>query len=82
MTGGQDSSKNEKTNLPGNLLLYRLRDEVDKNLQNEQFGVEELAELIGMSRSNLHRKLQESTWTTVQAVEVTKNERALTVSAD
>lgn len=42
-------------------LLDKLRIEIDKNLQNEQFGVEELAESVGMSRSNLHRKLKEVT---------------------
>ena len=42
-------------------LIERLQAEVQKNLQNEKFGVEELAESIGMSRSNLHRRLQETT---------------------
>ncbi|WP_197276737.1 tetratricopeptide repeat protein [Mangrovimonas sp. ST2L15] len=35
--------------------------EVEINLNNEQFGVEKLAQNIGMSRSNLHRKLQKLT---------------------
>lgn len=34
---------------------------VENNLQNVQFGVEELAECVGMSRSHLHRKLKEAT---------------------
>jgi TolB-like protein/AraC-like DNA-binding protein len=38
-------------------LLEKLRKAVDDNLTNEQFGVEELARDIGMSRSQLHRKL-------------------------
>ena len=42
-------------------LIEKLRTEVEDNLKNEQFGVEELAERVGMSRSNLHRKLQEAT---------------------
>lgn len=31
---------------------------IEDNLRNEQFGVKELAKKLGMSRSNLHRKLQ------------------------
>ena len=42
-------------------LVDKLSQEVEDNLKNEQFGVEELAEKIGMSRSNLHRKLQDAT---------------------
>lgn len=43
------------------LLIKKLEREVNANLHNEQFGVEDLAEKIGMSRSNLHRKLQQAT---------------------
>lgn len=35
--------------------------EVESNLQNEQFGVEELADRMSMSRSHLHRKLKQAT---------------------
>ena len=42
-------------------LIEKLRQEVEENLQNEQFGVEDLADKVGMSRSNLHRKLQDAT---------------------
>jgi TolB-like protein/AraC-like DNA-binding protein len=38
-------------------LVDRLTKAVDENLTNDQFGVEELAHYIGMSRSQLHRKL-------------------------
>jgi TolB-like protein/AraC-like DNA-binding protein len=41
----------------GNMFLEKLKREVDDNLTNGQFGVEELAKNIGMSRSQLHRKL-------------------------
>lgn len=40
-----------------NTLLERLRREIDNNLTNDQFSVEELAKNMGMSRSQLHRKL-------------------------
>lgn len=40
-----------------NTLLERLRKEVENNLTNDQFSVEELAKNMGMSRSQLHRKL-------------------------
>jgi len=34
---------------------------INANLQNEQFGVSTLAQQIGMSRSNLHRKIKSET---------------------
>ncbi|MEO5601089.1 MAG: helix-turn-helix domain-containing protein [Cyclobacteriaceae bacterium] len=43
------------------LLLEKLKKEVDTNLTNSQFSVEELARNIGMSRSQLHRKLTQIT---------------------
>src|SRR5688572_5463250 len=42
-------------------LVDRLAKAVDENLTNDQFGVEELAHYIGMSRSQLHRKLASAT---------------------
>ncbi|MGS0528072.1 helix-turn-helix domain-containing protein [Zobellia nedashkovskayae] len=32
----------------------------ESNLNNDQFGVDSLAQSVGMSRSNLHRKLQKA----------------------
>lgn len=43
------------------VLLRKLRQAVHDNLTNEQFGVEALARLMGMSRSLLHRKLRAMT---------------------
>lgn len=40
------------------LLLQNLKEVVLKELQNDQFGVEDLASAVGMSRSHLHRKLK------------------------
>ncbi len=51
----------EPINGVGNLFLEKLKKEVDDNLTNEQFSVEELAKNIGMSRSQLHRKLNSVT---------------------
>ncbi|HMG93906.1 MAG TPA: helix-turn-helix domain-containing protein [Chryseolinea sp.] len=51
----------ETTNVAENALLQKLRREVDDNLTNDQFSVEELARNIGMSRSQLHRKLVTAT---------------------
>jgi TolB-like protein/AraC-like DNA-binding protein len=51
----------ESTNGPDKMLLERLKKEVDLNLNNDQFSVEELAKNIGMSRSQLHRKLTMAT---------------------
>jgi len=44
-----------------NILVEKLRKDIDDNLTNNQFGVEELAMNIGMSRSVLHRKLTVAT---------------------
>ena len=43
------------------VFLQKLREVVEKNLDNEQFGVNDLAREAGMSRSQIHRKLQELT---------------------
>ena len=42
-------------------LLRKLVEEVEKNLRNEQFSVEELADNMAMSRSHLHRKIKQAT---------------------
>ena len=55
----------ESANAVVGTFLGRLREAVDANLTNDQFGVEELARQMGMSRSQLHRKL---TTTTGQSV--------------
>ena len=39
------------------LFLDRVLETIEDNLANENFGVEELAHEIGLSRSQLHRKL-------------------------
>lgn len=39
-------------------LIERLENHIASNLNNSQFGVEALANLMSMSRSNLHRKLK------------------------
>jgi TolB-like protein/AraC-like DNA-binding protein len=55
----------ESANVVLGTFLGKLRKAVDANLTNDQFGVEELARQMGMSRSQLHRKL---TTTTGQSV--------------
>lgn len=39
-------------------FLQRLRETVFENLEDEQFGVEDLSKKVGISRSQLHRKLK------------------------
>jgi TolB-like protein/AraC-like DNA-binding protein len=51
----------ETPNTVSNTFLEKLQLEVDANLTNDQFGVEELAKNMGMSRSQLHRKLNAAT---------------------
>ena len=43
------------------MFLEKLKKAVDDNLTNDQFSVEALARNIGMSRSQLHRKLNAAT---------------------
>ena len=40
------------------VFLYRLTAIVEINLSNEQFGVQELAQKTGLSRSQIHRRLK------------------------
>jgi AraC-like DNA-binding protein/tetratricopeptide (TPR) repeat protein len=42
-------------------FINRLTDIIEANLQNDQFGVQELAREMNMSRSNLHRLLKKTT---------------------
>ena len=39
------------------ILLHKVREDITRNLDNEQYSVETLARNIGLSRSMLHRKL-------------------------
>lgn len=39
-------------------FISNLSEKIEANLNNEQFGVSELANEVGMSRSNLHRKVK------------------------
>jgi len=42
-------------------LLKKLAEAIEENIENEQFGVEDLASEVSLSRSHLHRKLQQLT---------------------
>ncbi|NQU33977.1 MAG: helix-turn-helix transcriptional regulator, partial [Bacteroidetes bacterium] len=44
-----------------NDFLRKITEIIEENISNEQFGVSELADNIGMSRSNLLRKVKSST---------------------
>ncbi|MBM1107820.1 helix-turn-helix domain-containing protein [Aurantibacter crassamenti] len=54
-------NKHKPLNIPmtdsGQSLLDKLEVHITANLENEQFGVEQLADMMGMNRSHLHRKL-------------------------
>ncbi|WP_198037229.1 helix-turn-helix domain-containing protein [Maribacter hydrothermalis] len=41
-------------------LVDKLSIEIESNLNNDQFGVDSLAQAVGMSRSSLHRKLNKA----------------------
>jgi len=59
-------------------FIQKLEEVVEANLQNDQLSVEALAEKMNMSRSNLHRKLkQTSGQTTNQFIREYRLERAM-----
>jgi TolB-like protein/AraC-like DNA-binding protein len=59
-------------------FLQKLEEVVEANLQNDQFSVEALADQMNMSRSNLHRKLKQTTGQTAnQFVREYRLERAM-----
>ena len=63
-SGGQE--QRDKVEVPevqssDDLLMGRIMDAVNKNLQNPDFSVEELADTVGVSRTQLHRKVKNIT---------------------
>ncbi len=56
----RDSSGSSFESSGDNTFLVKLREHVKENLNNEQFGVDSLAQAVGMSRSSLHRKLNKA----------------------
>jgi len=51
--------------MPNQAFIKKLDEIIEANLTNEQFGVSQLASEMGMSRSNLHRRLNSITNTSV-----------------
>lgn len=51
--------------MPNQAFIKKLDEIIEANLTNEQFGVSQLASEMGMSRSNLHRRLNSITQTSV-----------------
>ena len=49
-----------KSNTIKETLVDKLSIEIESNLNNDQFGVDSLAQAVGMSRSSLHRKLNKT----------------------
>ncbi len=58
MSTDHNSHKDFQEKPLGGTLVDKLTFEIEANLNNDQFGVDALAQAVGMSRSNLHRKLQ------------------------
>ena len=59
MSTGHDLDENIQ-NPSGEALLEKLVTKIEANLNNNQFGVDSLAQSMGMSRSSLHRKLHKT----------------------
>jgi len=52
------SSKDVKVTSVQQKFIQRIKDVIENNIDNDQFSVEDLGETIGMSRSQVHRKLK------------------------
>jgi TolB-like protein/AraC-like DNA-binding protein/Tfp pilus assembly protein PilF len=64
-------------------FLQKLRRIVEKNLEDENFGVQDLAHEVGMSRSQIHRKLRElSNQSTTQFIREIRLEHAMELLRD
>ena len=50
-----------ESNFTENKFIIQITEIVEDNLSNEQFGVSDLADWIGMSRSNLLRNVKKQT---------------------
>ena len=57
MNKSNNSSRGFRKKSSRSTLVDKLTKEIESNLNNDQFGVDSLAQAIGMSRSSLHRKL-------------------------
>ena len=60
MAISKESSGSRLQSSSDNSLIVKLSELIQANLNNDQFGVDRLAQAVGMSRSSLHRKLQKS----------------------
>lgn len=60
MAANSELNKNLRAKFSRETLVDKLTKQIEVNLNNDQFGVDSLAQAIGMSRSSLHRKLQKS----------------------
>ncbi|MCG2591067.1 helix-turn-helix domain-containing protein [Rhodohalobacter sulfatireducens] len=58
MSSENNLDKDLKKKASKETLIEILTKEIDANLNNDQFGVESLAKVVGMSRSSLHRKIK------------------------
>lgn len=66
-----------------NDFLNKLREAIEANMADEQFGVSELADQVGMSRSNLLRKVKKLTELSVsQFIRVVRLEKAMEILKD
>lgn len=64
-------------------LVQQLNALIEKNLTNEDFGVEQMATAMGYSRSHLHRKLQKQLGKTIsQYIREYRLEKALSILKD
>ena len=58
MLDSKESSDSSEQNSGDNPFIAKLQEHIKSNLNNDQFGVDNLAQAVGMSRSSLHRKLR------------------------
>lgn len=58
--GEKTEDKIKKVDIKGNdeILLEKITSAIDENLSDSEFGVEQLADAVGLSRVHLHRKMK------------------------
>ena len=58
MLDSKGSSEGSVQNSGDKIFIAKLQEHIQSNLNNDQFGVDSLAQAVGISRSGLHRRLQ------------------------
>ena len=84
-TPAESKVRKSKLSARESLLMVHLNNAVNKHYTNPEFGVDDLAQAIGMSRSSLNRKMRELLHTTanhyIRDIRIAKAEELLRTSS-